>query len=118
VGLGLVTRVLPRRRLPERQLGDKRDVDQAEVVPLDQDDVPVGAVQIVADEVAQRADVLDLLEREHVGVHLENALGNPLRVLRVLALHELSPVGAVLAQRRSPLERIELLRLQLGHRLG
>jgi hypothetical protein len=39
-------------------------------------------------------------------------------VLRVLALHERSLVSAVLAQGWPPLERIELLWLQLMHCLG
>lgn len=64
--IGRVHGPLPARDRTQRQLREDRDVDQTWIVPLDQDDVRVEAPQAVDDEALQRADVLDLLNREDV----------------------------------------------------
>jgi hypothetical protein len=52
-----------------RSPGQHGQVDQAGVVALDQDQVPVAAAEVLGGEEPQGVDVLDLLGAEHVQVH-------------------------------------------------
>jgi hypothetical protein len=67
--------VLPRRHRPERQPRQDRHVDETRVVALDEHEVRVLRLKVVGREHPERADVLDLLDRDDVGIDREQALG-------------------------------------------
>ena len=68
--------------------------------PLDQDDVRVKAAEVVAAELAQGVDVLDLLGGKDVEIHALYPLGDLLPLGGQLSRHELAQVGAKLEAAR------------------
>jgi hypothetical protein len=86
--------VSPRRHRSQGQLGQKCEVDQPRIVALDQRNPAVAATEVLAVEALERVDVLDLLDRQHVGIHAGYAIRNRLALFGRLAQDQTPAIGA------------------------
>jgi hypothetical protein len=107
-----VGRVLPGGDPADAQLAAEHDpdVDEAVVVALEDHDLVVAAAELLGVEVLQGGLVLDLLDEQHIGVEVKEALGDPLPFVRLLlgnqAAHEhpSTVVRALAHEKRDVLE--------------
>jgi hypothetical protein len=81
-------RALPRRESADWVTRQDANINQARVVAFDQQHLRIHATQTFAIELAQRVDVFDLLDGEHVNINAANALGDEQGARVVFRLHQ------------------------------